>query len=101
MKKEFQHRRKEKCGICEKPIDTTRDQWAAIIDLIGDKIMNVKFYHNNCLKDLITGKGKRLFDKVETDFKKQMGGVMKAISPLLKKLQGSDDKPVVYDIPNN
>lgn len=79
MKKEFIHKKNENCLLCNKEIDTSKNEWAVIIDLNGKKQIAVKFYHKRCLVDLFEGKGKIIQKKFEEKLgnftKKMFGGV--------------------------
>jgi len=79
VKKEFEHKPKEICGLCNKEIDTGKDTWVALIDFEQQKKKAVKFYHRKCLTDLIQGKGKVIMqnfkDKLST-FTKDIFGTI-------------------------
>lgn len=63
MEKQFEHKRKEPCNICKKVIDTTKDEWATVIDFAKKKQTSIKFYHRSCLVDLVTGQGEIIKDR--------------------------------------
>ena len=73
--KEFTHKEIEICNICEKPIYTNEDKWIALIDYVATKESDLKFYHRECLNDLIKGSSKILEEK----FKKKLDGFVKGI----------------------
>lgn len=101
IKKEFSHKKIEVCGLCEKEINTKKDNWASVIDLQGNIIMGVKFYHRNCLTDLIKGQGKIIEQRFENKLKQMTGSMFNIVKPMLDKMNsGSQNKNVVYDIKN-
>lgn len=55
--KKIKHNEKETCKLCKKEIDTSKDNWCAIIDYAEDSQISIGFYHRNCLNDLLKGKG--------------------------------------------
>ena len=77
MKKQFVHKLKEICKLCEKEIDTGKDEWVSLIDYIGNKQIAIGFFHKKCLQDLIQGKGEiikqRFEDKLGKFVKKMFG----------------------------
>jgi len=75
MKKEFTHKEIEMCNLCEKPIYTDEDNWITLIDYTATIKTSLKFYHRECLNDLIKGSSKILEEK----FKKKLGGFVKGI----------------------
>lgn len=54
--KKFYHQSVEICKICGKEIDTSKNEWAAVIDYNGKKQIRIGFYHRKCLNDLLKGK---------------------------------------------
>jgi hypothetical protein len=62
IKKEFEHERIEKCIICKKEIDTSKDAYSSVLDYNGDVLLQVGFYHTECLKSLIKGQTKVVTD---------------------------------------
>ena len=86
--KEIIHNQFETCKLSKKTIDTTKDDYAVLIDCRGNRIYSFGFYKNQILKDTIKGN----LDKVKKDIMQMAQGSMGAI---LSKLLG---KKEVYAI---
>lgn len=79
QEKKFNHNKIEKCRLCNKDINTNSDEWAVIIDYSKKKQTATGFYHKNCLRDLILGKGeiiKRNFEEKLRNFTKNILGTV-------------------------
>lgn len=75
LKKEFTHKSKEICRICEKEINTIFDEWAVIVDYEAEDQTGKGFYHRKCLNDLIKGQAELIqqqFKEKLTDFARSM-----------------------------
>jgi len=76
MKKQFEHNEIETCRLCKKPINTNLQDWVALIDYSGKKQINIGFYHNFCLDDLIKGQGQVIKKRFEEQLKNTVGGLV-------------------------
>ena len=72
IKKEFQHNKKEPCKLCNKNIDTSKEKYAIILDLLKEDIFSIGFYHSSCLRDHITNRARRKVEE-QIDSIKQWG----------------------------
>jgi len=89
----------EKCSLCDKNINTQKDDWVALIDYQGKKMYAVKFYHNICLSDLLKGKGKIIEDNFKKEMNNMFGGVMKKIQPIMQQISSNvKSNGTIYDI---
>lgn len=79
MEKKFKHSKEEKCILCEKQINTTKDNWAVIIDYIGDKQDKAGFYHQKCLKDLLKGNVEVISNKFKDKLREFTQGMLKGM----------------------
>ena len=82
-KKKFEHNKIEICGLCKKEINTNLDLWVTIIDYDCFKQINLKFYHRECLNDLLKGKGKVIQENFKNKLKefteRLSGGPVKTV----------------------
>jgi hypothetical protein len=53
--KNFNHKKVEICKISKKPIDTTKEKYAIIVECEGKDIYSVGFYRGQLLLDLVKG----------------------------------------------
>jgi hypothetical protein len=65
--------KKEECALCNRIINTSKDEWVSLIDFKGNDIMKSKFYHKNCLNDLLTGQGRVITE----NFKEKVNATIK------------------------
>jgi hypothetical protein len=99
--KKFKHEKKEECALCQKVINTEKDNWVSLLDFTGDKQESLRFYHRFCLTDLIKGQGRIIAQNFEEKVKKMAGGLFKNIKPMMDKMNNnnnSKDKEVVYQL---
>ena len=69
MKKEFEHKEFEICKLCNKPVNTNKDNWAVLIDYTGKEKIAIGFYHRFCFQDMIKAKGEIL----QKNFEERLG----------------------------
>jgi hypothetical protein len=95
--KTFKHNKIEECNLCNKIINTEKDNWCSVIDLSGDKIDKTKFYHRFCLTDLIKGQGRVIAQNFEEKLKTMANGLLKGL-----KINQTKDNPqeVTFEIKN-
>ena len=67
--KEFIHKEKEVCKLCEKEIDTDTEEWIAVIEYYDGSQTSIALYHKKCLNDLMKGKGDVVKNKFEERLK--------------------------------
>lgn len=76
--KNFLHKEIEPCRICDKPINTLKDEWSSVIEYFGKQQTAIDFYHKKCLTDLINGNVNIIKEKFEDKLKgfvgKMLGG---------------------------
>ena len=97
--KSFKHEKIESCSLCEKIIDTGKDNWVAVIDFKGEDYQGVKFYHRFCLTDLIKGQGRIIAQNFQEKVQKMTGGILKNIKSMVDN-SGTDKKVEFYEIKN-
>lgn len=96
--KTFKHDKNEECNLCNKIIHTEKDYWTTLIDLDGEKMKSIKFYHQNCLNDLIKGKGRIIAKGFEDNLKKTLNSVGKQLGVMFNKQNTDDKKDIVVEI---
>lgn len=79
-KRTFEHSQKEICGLCQKDVITTKDNWTAITDFNKSSQSLTKFYHTNCLNDLIREKTNIIANKYKEQLSKFAGDMLKKIT---------------------
>jgi len=81
--KTFQHKTIEECNLCSKDINTEKEKWVTLIDYDCNKLANAKFYHLNCIVNLIEEKSRIIEEKFKEKLKK-------FLKPFASYLQGFD-----------
>jgi len=75
--KKIIHNKIETCKLSKAKIDTTKEDYAIIIDCRGKEIHSMGFYKNKILGDTIKGN----LQKVKHDIMKMAGGVLSKLLP--------------------
>lgn len=75
-KKELIHNKNEKCALTKKKIDTTKENYAIIIDCSGKEIKSAKFYKQEPLRNLIEGNIEKISEELHKKTLKTAGGLM-------------------------
>lgn len=84
--KQFKHHEIEKCNLCKKEINTTKDNYTITLDATGENIYAIGFYHTLCLRDVIKGKGK----VIEERWKEQLKPMFNWANGVIAKATGKD-----------
>lgn len=87
-KKKFNHNEIEICSLSKKKIDTTKENYAIIVDCEGRKIRDIKFYKQEELRNLIKGNVEKITKRMMEKTQKLAGGVLRNFfekSGMLKK----------------
>lgn len=86
--KKIIHNKLETCKLSKQTIDTTKEDYAIILDCRGNNIQSIGFYKGEILKDLIKGN----LNKVQKEIMQKAQGLTEGI---LSRLLG---KKEVYAI---
>ena len=75
--KKIIHNKIETCKLSKKQIDTTKEDYAILLDCRGKEIHSMGFYKNQILGDTIRGN----LQKVKQDIMKLAGGMLSKLLP--------------------
>jgi len=75
--KKIVHNKIETCKLSKKQIDTTKENYAILLDCRGKEIHSMGFYKNQILKDTIKGN----LQKVQQGIMKLAGGMLSKLLP--------------------
>jgi hypothetical protein len=85
--KNFNHKEVEICKISKKPINTTKEKYAIVVECEGREIYSVGFYRGQLLLDLVRGNLTSISQELTERHKKLAGGMINQLKPFIQQLQ--------------